>query len=59
MKNGGAENNAKYCFITLFQLFVFYLSMKILSSNYYINIVKIYTQQSWCLPGLRGIIHLD
>ena len=26
---------------------MFYLSMKLLSSNYYISIVNIYTQQSW------------
>ena len=44
--SGGVENNIRYCFIVLFQSFMFYLSMKILSSNYCINIVKIYTQQS-------------
>ena len=48
----GVGNNGRYRFIAFFQLFMF-LSMKILSSiNYYINIVKIFSQQSWRLPGL-------
>ena len=41
----------RYSFIAIFQLFMFYLSMKILSSNYYINIVNIYAQQSRFLIG--------
>ena len=47
-------NNTRYCFIALFQLFMFYLSMKILentSLNYYIKQVKVKTRNSRSLPG--------